>query len=95
MDAGTLRDIAARRYDAFVGALEAMVNVDCGTYTPGGVNRIADLCQARFDAMGFDVERRHHTSVTPAPAIVNVCGSSFKFVDSTVRHSCRNRIGVR
>ena len=50
MDAGTLRDIAARRYDAFVGALVAMVNVDCGSYTPLGVNVIADMCDARFVA---------------------------------------------
>ena len=51
------------RFEPYVNALRQMVNVDCGTYTPGGVNRIADLCQARFDAMGFDVERRPHGPV--------------------------------
>ena len=51
VDAGTLRDIvAARRYDDFVSALEAMVNVDCGSYSPAGVNAIADMCEARFRA---------------------------------------------
>ena len=60
VDAGTLRDIAARRYEEFVGALEAMVNVDCGSYTPDGVNVIADLCEARFAANGWEVERRPH-----------------------------------
>ena len=60
VDAGTLRDIAARRYDDFVSALEAMVNVDCGSYTPAGVNAIADMCEARFRANGWDVERRPH-----------------------------------
>ena len=25
-----------------------MVNVDCGSYTPEGVNQVADLCEARF-----------------------------------------------
>jgi glutamate carboxypeptidase len=60
VDVGTLRDIAARRYDAFVGALEAMVNVDCGSYTPVGVNVIADMCAARFVSNGWEVERRPH-----------------------------------
>ena len=60
VDAGTLRDIAARRYDGFVSALEAMVNVDCGSYTQAGVNAIADMCEARFHANGWDVERRAH-----------------------------------
>jgi glutamate carboxypeptidase len=60
VDAGTLRDIAARRYEEFVAALEAMVNVDCGSYTPAGVNVIADLCEQRFHASGWEVERRRH-----------------------------------
>ena len=60
MDAGTLRDIVARRYEEFVAALEAMVNVDCGSYTPAGVNQIADLCEQRFHANGWEVERRRH-----------------------------------
>src|SRR6478672_11684515 len=37
-----------------------MVNVDCGSYTPAGVNAIADMCEARFRANGWDVERRPH-----------------------------------
>jgi len=60
VDAGTLRDIATRRYEEFVAALEAMVNVDCGSYTPAGVNEIADLCEQRFQANGWEVERRQH-----------------------------------
>jgi glutamate carboxypeptidase len=60
VDAGTLRDIAAHRYDDFVASLEAMVNVDCGSYTAAGVNVIADLCEARFRADGWEIERRPH-----------------------------------
>lgn len=60
VEARTLRDIAARRYDDFVAALETMVNVDCGSYTPAGVNVIADLCEARFRANGWEVDRRPH-----------------------------------
>ena len=40
--------------------LEAMVNVDCGSYSPDGVNRIADMCEARFEEHGWEVERRPH-----------------------------------
>ncbi len=60
MDAKALQRIAAGRYDDFVDALRQMVNVDCGSFTPAGVNVIADLCQARFDAGGWEVERHHH-----------------------------------
>jgi glutamate carboxypeptidase len=60
MDAARLRDIAEGRYDEFVAELERMVNIDCGSYTPAGVNAIADLCDARLRARGWEVERRRH-----------------------------------
>jgi glutamate carboxypeptidase len=60
VDPRELRSIAQRRHDEFVEALRAMVNVDCGSYTPEGVNRIADACQARFEAGGWKVERTPH-----------------------------------
>jgi glutamate carboxypeptidase len=59
-DARRLLDLASYRYDEFVDALRDMVDTDCGSYTPEGVNRIADLCQARFEAAGWAVERRQH-----------------------------------
>jgi glutamate carboxypeptidase len=55
-----LQDHASKRYDDFVEALRAMVNVDCGSFTPEGVNEIADRCQQRFDAGGWKVERMTH-----------------------------------
>ena len=60
MDLANLRDLAARRERDFVTALEQMVNVDCGSYTPDGVNQIADLCQQRFEDGGWKVDRRPH-----------------------------------
>jgi glutamate carboxypeptidase len=60
MDVQMLRDRVQDRYVEFLELLEAMVNVDCGSYTPGGVNRIANLCQERFRAYGWEVERRLH-----------------------------------
>ena len=38
MDVVGLRDLVAPRRDEFLAELEAMVNVDCGSYTPDGVN---------------------------------------------------------
>ena len=55
-----LKDHASKRYDEFVEALSQMVNVDCGSYTSEGVNMIADLCQRRFEAGGWKVERLTH-----------------------------------
>jgi len=60
MDVNVLEEIAAGRYEEFVAALERMVNVDCGSYTPAGVNEIAGLCEERFHARGWTVERRSH-----------------------------------
>jgi glutamate carboxypeptidase len=37
-----------------------MVDIDCGTFTPDGVNRIADLCEKEFTAAGFEIDRRKH-----------------------------------
>jgi glutamate carboxypeptidase len=60
MDVHALESIAASRYEEYLAELERMVNVDCGSYTPEGVNEIADRCQARFEAHGWSVERRPH-----------------------------------
>jgi glutamate carboxypeptidase len=59
-----LREAVQARYEPFVSALERMVNVDCGSFTPEGVNEIAALCHARFESGGWTVERRPHA---PAP----------------------------
>ena len=40
--------------------LRTMVDIDCGSYTPSGVNVIADLCEQRFRAGGWAVERTEH-----------------------------------
>jgi glutamate carboxypeptidase len=34
------------------------VNIDCGSYTPDGVNRVADVVVARLTGLGASVERR-------------------------------------
>src|SRR6266571_3334522 len=46
--------------DEFVSALREMVGIDCGSYSPDGVNRIAGLCEERFRTEGWSVERHRH-----------------------------------
>src|SRR5690349_9570348 len=46
--------------DGYLQDLRSMVGIDCGTYTPEGVNRVADRCVGRFEALGFEVDRRRH-----------------------------------
>jgi glutamate carboxypeptidase len=69
MDAQSLRELAATRHDEFVADLERMVNVDCGSYTPDGVNVIADICEGRMRARGWVVDRRHHRPVGDEPPL--------------------------
>ncbi|HEY4726842.1 MAG TPA: M20 family peptidase, partial [Actinomycetes bacterium] len=48
------------RYEELLAGIEELVNIDSGSYTSAGVNRVADLCQARFEAGGWEVERHRH-----------------------------------
>jgi glutamate carboxypeptidase len=45
------------RVPAYLDDLERLVNIDCGSYTPDGVNRVADLVAARLGGLGAVVER--------------------------------------
>jgi glutamate carboxypeptidase len=58
MDVVGLRDLVAPRRDAFLAELEAMVNIDSGSYTPDGVNQIVDRCERLFRETGWTIERR-------------------------------------
>jgi glutamate carboxypeptidase len=60
VDLGPISSIARRRYDDFIEALRQMVSIDCGSFTPEGVNRVVDLCEARFESGGWKVERTAH-----------------------------------
>jgi len=69
MDAQALRELAASRFEGFVADLERMVDVDCGSYTPEGVNEIADLCEGRMRARGWSVDRRAHVPAGDEPPL--------------------------
>jgi glutamate carboxypeptidase len=53
-----IRTIAEAGMPAFLADLERLVNVDCGSYTPEGVNEIAAWVAAELSTMGATVERR-------------------------------------
>lgn len=53
-------EIASSRHEDFVGALGELVSIDSGSYTPEGVNLVADMCRRRFEGHGWAVERRSH-----------------------------------
>ena len=69
MDVDVLRRLVAARYDDFVAALRDMVDIDCGSYSPVGVNAVADLCEARFRAGGWTVDRRPHKPQAGEPQL--------------------------
>ena len=53
-----LRSTVESGLPAFLADLETMCNIDCGSYTPAGVNQIADRVAAELAALGARVERR-------------------------------------
>jgi len=55
---GRLRATIDAGLPAFLADLERLVNVDCGSYSPKGVNQIADWVAADLAALGAQVERR-------------------------------------
>lgn len=52
-----VRDRVVERVPAYLADLERLVNIDCGSYTPDGVNRVADLVVERLNTIGAQVAR--------------------------------------
>jgi glutamate carboxypeptidase len=59
-DLPAIRKLAEDCYDSYLADLRSLVNLDCGTYIPQGVNRVADFMQERFAGRGWSVERIPH-----------------------------------
>ena len=60
MDAGGLREVVASRSKEYLAELEALVNIDSGSFSPAGVNAVVDRCERRSRDDGWEVERRPH-----------------------------------
>ena len=53
-----LRSSVAAGLPAFLAELELLCNIDCGSYTPAGVNQVGDWVAAELIALGATVDRR-------------------------------------
>jgi glutamate carboxypeptidase len=53
----SLASNAEAQLPRYLAELEQLVNIDCGSYTPDGVNRIADFCTEALADLGATVER--------------------------------------
>ena len=60
VDPATLRPLGEARLPAVLGDLESLVNIDCGSYTPAGVNAVADHVVAALEGLGASVRRIPH-----------------------------------
>lgn len=59
-DSAAVRPIVESRLPRFLAELEDLVNVDAGSYTPEGVDRVADHVEATLVGLGARVERIGH-----------------------------------
>lgn len=57
-----LRKHAESAYDQYLQDLRTLVDIDCGTYIPAGVNRVAAFMQSRLEARGWNVDRIPHSA---------------------------------
>ena len=59
-DLTALRRSVEEAHPVFLRELAELVNIDCGSYTPDGVNRVADVVARTLGVLGCEVERLPH-----------------------------------
>jgi glutamate carboxypeptidase len=62
LDLAALRAAVEARHPRYLAELEELVNIDCGSYTPAGVNRVADFVAEALAELGASIERTPHTA---------------------------------
>ena len=50
--------LQAFNLEQYLEELKSLVNIDCGTYTPAGVAKIADIMTAKYEGLGWQVSRK-------------------------------------
>jgi glutamate carboxypeptidase len=65
----SLTEAVEARLPRYLAELEALVNIDCGSYTPAGVNRVADAVTASLRELGASVERIAHQPTAGEPQL--------------------------
>jgi glutamate carboxypeptidase len=68
-DPTALSRIVEARLPRYLAELEQLVNTDCGSYTPDGVNRIADVVTDALGSLGATVERTPHRPGADRPRL--------------------------
>ena len=68
-DPNALPRIVDARVPRFLAELESLVNIDCGSYTPEGVNRVADVVAEALAELGAQVERVTHHPAEGRPQL--------------------------
>jgi glutamate carboxypeptidase len=58
----SLHEAVEARLPRYLRELETLVNIDCGSYTAAGVNRIADRVATSLSELGAEVERIPHNA---------------------------------
>jgi glutamate carboxypeptidase len=69
VDLPTLQSGVERRLAAYLDELERLVNIDSGSYSADGVDRVADHVEAALLAAGARVERVEHVPGPGAPRL--------------------------
>jgi glutamate carboxypeptidase len=67
-----VQEAVAARLPRFLAELEALVNIDCGSYSPAGVNRVADAVGRSLAELGAAVERHPHRPDSGEPQLGDV-----------------------
>src|SRR5207248_4578228 len=78
VDTASLARVVESRRDAFVELLRDLVDIDSGTYSPQGVNRVADHLEGRFMGAGWHADRRAHTPGQGAKQLGDVLVATVK-----------------
>jgi glutamate carboxypeptidase len=68
-DPAALRAAVDARYERYLAELAELVNIDCGSYTPDGVNRVADRMASWLAELGARVERTPHQPAQGEPKL--------------------------
>ncbi|HEX7196103.1 MAG TPA: M20 family metallopeptidase [Candidatus Limnocylindria bacterium] len=68
-DPTALRRTVEARLPRFLAELESLVNIDCGSYTPDGVNRVAGFVADALRELGAEVERHPHAPADGHPRL--------------------------
>jgi glutamate carboxypeptidase len=69
LPAGLLKAVQDR-YPRYLAELESLVNIDCGSYSPAGVNRVADAVVASLTELDATVERVPHPDGTLGDLVI-------------------------